>query len=81
MIERWKEESCPQWDYETTEKVCLEEDQTLAEEGDNPAPGFRERVALVHESNIRCSVLPDNRFNKLDVILAYLFPASYSKLN
>jgi uncharacterized protein YbaR (Trm112 family) len=37
--------------------------------------------ALVHESNIKRNALTENRFNKSCTILAYLFPASYSKLN
>lgn len=39
------------------------------------------KAALVHESNIECNALTDNKFNEFDTILVYPFQTSYSKLN
>jgi hypothetical protein len=51
--ERWKKEDCPQWNWEHTQRVCIEEDHRLAEEERNPAPQFRKYATRGDESNIR----------------------------
>ena len=53
VIKRWKEAGSPQWDYEKTEKTCLEVDNDFAEQGQNPAPSFREKVRIKDQSRIR----------------------------
>ena len=40
VVKRWEKAGCPQWNYETTKKICLEVDHYLAELGQNPAPRF-----------------------------------------
>jgi hypothetical protein len=42
---------------------------------------FHRQKALVHESNTTRNAFPDNKFNEPDMIRAYLFQASYSKLH
>ena len=41
---RWQKKGCPDWDYETTEKMCLAVNDWLAKRGQNLAPRFREEV-------------------------------------
>jgi hypothetical protein len=53
VIERWEKADCPQWNCEKTERVCLEEDRKLAEEGCNPARQFRKLVEMEDKVHIR----------------------------
>ncbi len=56
VIKRWKKAGRPQWDYKTTEKICLEVDHYLAELGQNPTPRFREEVKKKNKSYFEAGI-------------------------
>jgi hypothetical protein len=49
----WTLTGCPQWDYQTTKKVCLEVDIYFERMGMNPAPHFREAVKNGNDSYMK----------------------------
>lgn len=57
VIKRWKTAGCPEWDYDTTKRVCLEVNGYLTDLGQNPAPRFREEIGNNNESYIRKWIL------------------------
>ena len=53
VIARWVGAGHPRWDYDATERACLEVDRYLSELGENPAPCFHGAIARGDKVYIR----------------------------